>query len=85
MTVNRTGTRLHWFKSSYSSDQGGACVEIALDWHKSSYSSNEGGACVEVAECPSTAHVRDSKNIAGPQLAFPATQWSAFVTYATRH
>ena len=40
---------LKWFKSSYSSDEGGACVEIAYEWRKSSYSSDEGGNCVEVA------------------------------------
>lgn len=27
LTAHRTA--LHWFKSSYSSDQGGACVEVA--------------------------------------------------------
>lgn len=84
MTANRTGTRLHWFKSSYSSDQGGACVEVALDWHKSSYSSPEGGNCVEVANCPGTVHVRDSKDVARPQLAFPATQWAAFIARTGR-
>ncbi|RLL70113.1 DUF397 domain-containing protein [Streptomyces sp. Z26] len=44
--------RLDWFKSSYSGDEGGECVEVAVAapvWFKSSYSSNEGGACVEVA------------------------------------
>ncbi|MEI5101277.1 DUF397 domain-containing protein [Streptomyces sp. PmtG] len=40
---------LVWFKSSYSTGQGGECVEVALDWRKSSYSSGEGGECVEVA------------------------------------
>lgn len=53
--------RLTWFKSSYSDDQGSACIEVALDWHKSTYSDDEGGACVEVATCPHTVHVRDSK------------------------
>lgn len=52
-----------------------------LDWFKSSYSDNEGGACIEVATRPDTVHVRDSKNVHGPQLAFPPQQWSAFVTY----
>ncbi|MFI6687422.1 DUF397 domain-containing protein [Streptomyces sp. NPDC050485] len=40
---------LHWFKSSYSSDSGGNCVEVALTWRKSSYSNASGGECVEVA------------------------------------
>ncbi|MGW5852231.1 DUF397 domain-containing protein [Streptomyces sp. NPDC055254] len=38
-----------WIKSSYSSDAGGQCVEVALDWHKSSHSDSSGGNCVEVA------------------------------------
>lgn len=83
MTVNCTGSHLHWFKSSYSSGEGGNCVEVALDWRKSSYSSDQGGACVEVANCPGTVHVRDSKDVTGPELAFPATQWAAFTSYAT--
>ncbi|MBB1259018.1 DUF397 domain-containing protein [Streptomyces alkaliterrae] len=39
---------LHWFKSSYSTEQGGNCLEVAYAWRKSSHSSDEGGACVEV-------------------------------------
>ncbi|MGW4319115.1 DUF397 domain-containing protein [Streptomyces sp. NPDC004684] len=73
-----------WFKSSYSSDSEiDSCVEVALDWFKSSYSSGpEGDSCVEVATEPSTIHVRDSKNLEGPQLAFATAAWSGFVTYA---
>ncbi|AXK32960.1 DUF397 domain-containing protein [Streptomyces armeniacus] len=74
--------QLTWFKSSYSNDEGGACVEIALAWHKSSYSNREGGNCVEVANRPGAVHVRDSKDAAGPELAFPAAAWSAFVAHA---
>ncbi|RAJ71805.1 uncharacterized protein DUF397 [Streptomyces sp. Amel2xB2] len=71
---------LAWFKSSYSNDEGGACLEVALAWRKSSRSNTEGGACVEVASCPHTVHVRDSKQgDTGPQLAFPADAWSAFL------
>ncbi|MGY3681914.1 DUF397 domain-containing protein [Streptomyces sp. TE33382] len=40
---------LHWFKSSYSGNEGGNCVEVAMTWSKSSYSGSEGGDCVEVA------------------------------------
>ncbi|MFJ9433205.1 DUF397 domain-containing protein [Streptomyces sp. NPDC101490] len=40
---------LSWFKSSYSGDEGGDCLEVAYDWRKSSYSGDEGGACLEVA------------------------------------
>ncbi|MFD8608354.1 DUF397 domain-containing protein [Streptomyces sp. NPDC059631] len=43
----------NWRKSSYSSDQGGDCVECAplgaLAWRKSTYSSDQGGECVECA------------------------------------
>ncbi|CAM5526051.1 DUF397 domain-containing protein [Streptomyces aurantiogriseus] len=56
-----------------------------LEWFKSSYSSNDGPECVEVAFAPSTVHIRDSKNRRGPQLAFGATEWAAFVSYAADH
>ncbi|MBD0707241.1 MULTISPECIES: DUF397 domain-containing protein [unclassified Streptomyces] len=39
---------LTWFKSSYSSSEGGECIEVAYQWRKSSYSDSEGGNCVEV-------------------------------------
>ncbi|MHC0431617.1 DUF397 domain-containing protein [Streptomyces sp. O3] len=55
-----------------------------LAWFKSSYSSgSEGDSCVEVATTPSTIHVRDSKNIEGPQLAFAPGAWAGFVSYAS--
>ncbi|MER6302145.1 DUF397 domain-containing protein [Kitasatospora sp. NPDC001539] len=72
-----------WFKSSYSNDEGGACVEVAVSWAKSSYSGTEGGACVEVAACPAAVHVRDSKDKAGPTLTFSPEAWSAFVSFAS--
>ncbi|WP_310723974.1 DUF397 domain-containing protein [Streptomyces sp. N2A] len=50
-----------------------------LTWCKSSYSSDEGGNCVEVAASPTTVHVRDSKNPAGPTLALSVGAWQAFV------
>ncbi|MGW2084231.1 DUF397 domain-containing protein [Streptomyces sp. NPDC001880] len=74
--------QLNWFKSSYSSGAGGNCIEVAYDWRKSSYSSGEGGECVEVATCPTTVHIRDSKNTQGPHLDITPGAWSAFVTYA---
>ncbi len=40
-------SRIEWRKSSYSSSNGGNCVEVGV-WRKSSYSSSNGGACVEV-------------------------------------
>ncbi|WP_260638460.1 DUF397 domain-containing protein [Streptomyces angustmyceticus] len=75
---------LAWFKSSYSSGDGDSCVEIALSWRKSSYSSGGDGDCVEVAACPTTVHIRDSKDKSGPQLAVPAPAWAEFVAYAAR-
>jgi hypothetical protein len=74
-------TELTWFKSSYSGTGGGNCVEAAVAWRKSSYSGTGGGACVEVAACPDTVHVRDSKDIAGPQLGFAPAAWVAFADY----
>ncbi|MFD7167012.1 DUF397 domain-containing protein [Streptomyces violascens] len=38
-----------WFKSSYSTEQGGACLEAAVTWFKSSHSGSDGGECLEVA------------------------------------
>ncbi|MFJ3663926.1 DUF397 domain-containing protein [Streptomyces sp. NPDC090119] len=48
-------------------------------WMKSSYSAGN-GACVEVKSPTAAAlAVRDSKDLEGPVLAFPATAWTAFV------
>lgn len=77
------GVGLTWFKSSYSGNTGGECIEVAYAWHKSSYSNNEGGACVEVATCPHTVHVRDSKVTDGPTFAVAPTSWTAFLDHAT--
>ncbi|APS20211.1 toxin [Streptomyces sp. Tue 6075] len=73
---------LRWFKSSYSSESGGECIEVAFDWRTSSYSSDSGGECVEVAACPHSVHVRDSKVTDGPVFAVAPDAWSAFVTWA---
>ncbi|MFT9668375.1 DUF397 domain-containing protein [Streptomyces rhizosphaericola] len=76
-------TALHWFKSSYSSDQGGDCVEVAYHWQKSSYSSDQGGNCVEVAAHPAAVHIRDSKVTDGPVLTVEPATWGAFVRSGT--
>jgi len=55
-----------------------------LVWFKSSYSGgNDGNSCVELAVSPGTVHVRDSKSIEGPQIAFAPDAWTAFVPYAS--
>lgn len=89
---------LDWTKSSYSSNDGPECVEVA--WVKSSYSSNDGPACVEVGWTKSTHStndgpecvevktgdeailVRDSKDPDGPRIEVTPTEWSAFLAYA---
>jgi hypothetical protein len=53
-----------------------------LTWFKSTYSTGSGGECVEVAAHPRTVYVRDSKDPAGPVLAFPPAAWAAFVGFA---
>ncbi|WP_314178575.1 DUF397 domain-containing protein [Streptomyces winkii] len=39
--------------------------------------------CVEVASIPGTVHVRDSKDVDRPGLAFGARSWAEFLAYAT--
>ncbi|MGQ4490739.1 DUF397 domain-containing protein [Streptomyces sp. 372A] len=54
-----------------------------LEWFKSSYSSgSEGESCVEVAAAFGAVHVRDSKDLSVPELAFGRTAWAGFVSYA---
>ncbi|MFJ8858334.1 DUF397 domain-containing protein [Streptomyces sp. NPDC102451] len=54
-----------------------------LAWFKSSYSdSSDGNDCVEVAAAPGAVHVRDSKDLSVPQLAFAPGAWAGFVSYA---
>jgi hypothetical protein len=72
-----------WRKSSYSTDNGGMCIECAplgaLAWRKSSYSTDNGGECVEVAEAPCFIAVRDSKDPEGPALTFSPDAFASFV------
>ncbi len=49
-----------------------------LSWRKSSYSTGNGGACIEVGAVPRTVAVRDSKDPAGPALAFTPSRWQEF-------
>lgn len=49
-------------------------------WRKSSYSGADGG-CVEVAgKLLGSIAVRDSKDAAGPELAFASTEWKSFTS-----
>lgn len=57
-------THAVWRKSSYTSSNGGNCVEVA-------YSARLGSARVVA--------VRDSKDPDGPKLAFGPAQWQAFL------
>ncbi|MFJ8078171.1 DUF397 domain-containing protein [Streptomyces sp. NPDC096176] len=72
---------LAWFKSSYSSEEGGECVEVAVTWIKSSYSAGNGGECVEMAACPGAVHVRDSKDVTVSMISVPVQAWSSFVGF----
>ncbi|MFF3399797.1 DUF397 domain-containing protein [Streptomyces sp. NPDC002659] len=60
-----------------------AGVPSVLTWVKSSYSGADGPDCVEVAAAASAVHVRDSKNVPGPELGFTPNAWADFVTYAS--
>jgi hypothetical protein len=71
-----------WRKSSFSSSPDGNCVEMA--WRKSSFSEAPDGNCVEVAPVPTGVAVRDSKNVAGPTLAFETSAWHAFLAVEAR-
>ncbi|MFE7759044.1 DUF397 domain-containing protein [Streptomyces sp. NPDC057429] len=80
MSAHTTGPAVPesaWFKSSYSSGDGGECVEVA--WRKSSYSSGEGGKCVEFAAAATHVHIRDSKQVSGPMLTVGPDAWAGFV------
>ncbi|AWW39820.1 MULTISPECIES: DUF397 domain-containing protein [Streptomyces] len=88
MRSNAIPTGIQWRKSSYSSDQGGDCVECAplsgdLAWRKSSYSGDEGGNCVEIAEAPCAVAVRDSKTPTGPVMSVAPAAFTAFVSWAS--
>jgi hypothetical protein len=51
-----------------------------VTWRKSSYSNTNGdGECVEVALHSRFAGVRDSKDTAGPSLAFTPAAWRCFL------
>lgn len=51
----------------------------ATAWCKSSYSGGEGNECVEIAHTTVGVAVRDSKDLQGPVLLFPAEAFASFV------
>ena len=77
--VPDASTLAGWYKSSYSGESGGNCLEVAA-WRKSTYSGGSSDSCLEVNDA---AHplipVRDSKNPAGPAIVFSAPAWTAFL------
>ncbi|NWF27554.1 DUF397 domain-containing protein [Streptomyces sp. PKU-EA00015] len=77
------GSTTQWRKSSYSSDQGGSCVECAplggAAWRKSSHSDDKGGECVECAVLTHAVAVRDSKDITRPALHLSRGAFAEFV------
>ncbi|GHF17617.1 DUF397 domain-containing protein [Streptomyces griseoluteus] len=75
-------TALAWFKSSYSSNDGPDCVEVAMAWFKSSHSGANEPDCVEVALTPDHIHIRDSKTTDGDQLTVSADTWTSFLSHA---
>ena len=70
--------RARWRKSSHSGTDTN-CVEVAVVWHKSSYSGSQSN-CVQVTGLGHVVAVRDSKDPAGPALAFSSAAWASFVT-----
>jgi hypothetical protein len=54
-----------------------------LNWRKSSYSGNGGGECVEVGNADRIL-VRDTRDQAGPVLAFSAAAWERFADQVKR-
>jgi hypothetical protein len=71
-----------WIKSSYSRGKGGNCLEIR--WTKSSYSTGHNPNCVECRAEESRVHVRDTQHREHGILAFPATEWRAFLAELER-
>jgi hypothetical protein len=92
------GPTPRWTKSSYSSNDGPDCVEVAwvkssysagnnndcveVGWTKSTHSRNDGPECVEVKTGDEAILVRDSKDPDGPRIEVTPTEWSAFLAYA---
>ena len=58
---------------------------IGAQWRKSTKSGNNGGDCVETPDnLAGVVAVRDSKDPAGPALAFDPAAWTRFLVLAKR-
>lgn len=74
-----------WRKSTYSSAEGGSCVEVASarNWRKSRASTAQGGSCIEVASASTLVGVRDTKQAHLGQgrtvLSFSGQAWAEFL------
>jgi hypothetical protein len=86
---------IRWRTSTYSSSNGGNCVEVAAidrnvttneaGWRKSTYSSNGGASCVEVGQAARVIAVRDTKqHRQGPVLRFTPAAWRRFADQVKR-
>ncbi|WP_327262637.1 DUF397 domain-containing protein [Streptomyces sp. NBC_01232] len=75
MGTNLNLTGVPWRKSSYSSTNGGECVECAplgpAAWRQASYGGTAGG--------DGLVAVRDSKNPEGPAFTVAPEAFTAFV------
>ncbi|MFJ8991573.1 DUF397 domain-containing protein [Streptomyces sp. NPDC102279] len=67
--ANDHDSNLEWFKSSYSSNEGPDCVEVAI-------TGETVGANV---------HVRDSKDAHRARLTFSDGTWSDFLAFTAGH
>lgn len=65
---NAADLPVRWVKSSYSSGDGGQCIEWAPDH----------------ARATGDFLVRDSKDAVGPHLTLTADQWAGLVAFARK-
>lgn len=85
-------SRINWRTSSYSTGNGGQCVEVGA-WYRSLRSTQQGisvkvsgiwetSGYAEVAASEALVLARDSRDPDGPVLSFDGEAWTAFLTLA---